>query len=154
MPRVRAAIVDDDAGGLAHTTRPEYGANGGRSLHHVLVGGFEDALEGLLHVFDNLVDDVVGADLHGFPLGGGLGAGLRAYVEGQNNGVGGAGQQYVALVDAAGAGVKDVHPGGGAVQPLQGAPDSFHAAVSVCLDDEVKLFDVSGGDLAHNAFQG
>ena len=69
------AIVDDDTGDIARAACPEDGADGGCPLHNFLVGGFKNALEGLLNVFDYLIDDVVGSDLHSLPLGGGLGAG-------------------------------------------------------------------------------
>ena len=61
-----------------------------------------------LHLVDEFVDDRVELDLHALALGELTALALDLDVEAEHDGVGGAGQQDVGLVDRAGGGVDEL----------------------------------------------
>ena len=104
---VHLAVGDVAAGDGAHLGDLEGVAHLGRAQPHLADGRLEQALHGLLHVLDRVVDDGVEADLHLVALGGVRGLALRPHVEADDDRVGGGGQEHVAFADGARAGADD-----------------------------------------------
>ena len=73
----------------------------GVARDHLFELGGEEADHGLLDVLEDLVDDLVGPDLHVLEIGQLPGLAVRTDVEADDRGVGGGGQRDVVLGDAA-----------------------------------------------------
>ena len=119
----------------------------------LLEGGIEQAQHGQAHLVLQLVDDGVQANLDAFLLRQLGGLALGAHVEADDDGVGGGGQQHVALGDGADAGVDDLdaHLLGGHADQRIG--QHFDRAGDVALDDEGQVLDAGGANLLGQAFE-
>src|SRR3954452_22944486 len=101
----------------------------------------EHALHRVAQVFGDFVDDRVGADVDALALGGAFRVQERPHVEADDDRVGGRGQHYVGLVDAAGLRVDDVdrHPFLRHLREL--VLQRLQRTGDVGLEDDVELLD-------------
>src|SRR4030042_5204972 len=143
-----AAGDDADLGDLYHVA-PLRGADG-----LLLQARGQHALHGGLDVVDDVVDDVVLADLHLLAVRQVLGGRGRAHVEAHDDGAVGGGQQHVAAVDGPRAGVQDVQADFRGAELLQGVLERLHGAVHVALDDDLQLPNFPVLDLVVQGLQG
>ena len=108
----------------------------------------EQALHGVAHVVEGVVDDRVEADVDAFALGGGGRLRLRPDVEADDDGVRGRRQHDVALGDAADRRVQHVEPHLVGRQPRERIGERLDRALHVGLDDDAQLLRVAGLHLA------
>src|SRR6266496_4199974 len=105
--------------------------------------GRQHALERLVDVLDELVDDRVETDVHAFAVGQ-LARGRRGpHREADHDRAGGRRQADVALVDRAGALVEDAQADLGDVQLAQGVVDRLDRAHHVGLDHQRQLLELA-----------
>ena len=106
-PRVIVPLMHVAAGDGADAGHPEDLADLGLAGDHLFELGGEHADHGVLDVLEELVDDLVGADLDVLGLGQLPGLAVGAHVEADDRGVGRGGQLDVVLGDAADAAVHE-----------------------------------------------
>src|SRR5207245_8174272 len=94
---------------------------------------------GALDLVAQVVNDGVQSDIHALLLGERGRVALRPYAEADDDGVGGLGQQHVALVDGAHAGVNDAHLDLVGGELLECLGEHFRRASNVGLDDDGQL---------------
>src|SRR3954470_12129139 len=137
--------LGDDAAGDAADLRGFEGLFDQRLADRLLnLERVEQALHRVAQVFGDFVDDRVGADVDALALGGAFRVQERPHVEADDDRVGGRGQHYVGLVDAAGLRVDDVdrHPFLRHLREL--VLQRLQRAGDVGLEDDVELLDVAG----------
>src|SRR5437660_32447 len=124
-----------------------------RAEQHLLLLGGQQALQGGADVVEELVDDLVGPDVHTLPLAELAGAGVRTHAEADHDGVGGLGQRDVALADRPHAPAQHVDA---QVRPrhLRQRPrQRLQRALRVGLQDQAELGDVAGAGLEEQVLQ-
>ncbi len=119
---------------LPHLSRPQL-------LLHLL--RLQHPHQGRLDVFDGLVDDPVGANVHLLLLGQSLGSHRRPHVEADDHSLGGRRQHDVGFVDAAHSGEHHLHLDLGMGDVEQRFFESFHRTAHVTLDDQRKFLDLA-----------
>ena len=131
----RAHVATGDGADPRH---PEDLADLGLAGDDLLVLRREHADHRLLDVLEQLVDDLVGADLDVLGVGQLAGLAVRAHVEADDRGVGRGGQRDVVLGDAADGAVHERQLDLRAVELAQALGDRLERAVDVGLEDEVE----------------
>ena len=111
-------------------------------------------LDTALDFVDGVVDDGVESDFDFLFLGQAAGIGRRPYLEADDDGVGGGGQQDVGLGDGSHCLVDHVHVNlfGGELD--EGVGQGLDGAVHVSLDDDVELLEVAYRDAAADLLEG
>ena len=110
--------------------------NGGVAEHGLAQRRRQQSRHRLLHVVDEIVDDVVVADFDAGLLGGLARFLVGADVEADDDRAGGFRQRHVGFGDAAGAGEDDARGDFFGGELLQRADDRFDRALHVALDDQ------------------
>src|SRR5690606_11140600 len=114
----------------------------------------EHALHGVLEVVDGIVDDRVHTDIDLFLVGQGSGIVHRPYVETDDHGIGGTGQQYIGFGDGPNPLMDDVDLDLIGGQLLEGIRQGLDRTVHVPFEDDVQLLEVAQGDPSSDFVQG
>ena len=130
-----AHVATGDRADLRH---PEDLADLGFAGDLLLVLGLEHADDGLFDVFEQLVDDLVGADLDVFVVGQLAGLAVGTDVEADDRGVGGRGERDVVLGDATDGAVHEADLDLVALESTQRLGHRFERALHVGLEDQVE----------------
>src|SRR3989304_829761 len=107
----------------------------------VRIDWLEQALERLVYVLDQLVDDIVLADVHAARVGHFAGRGVHAYIETDDNRLRGDGEHNVALVDVARRSVQNLDLDLFVAQLFERIDERLNRALAVGLDDQGQLLD-------------
>src|SRR6185312_1282976 len=125
----------------------------GLAQHHFLLLGREQAFHRQLHLFDGLVDDAVGPDLHALAVGCGARVRIGTHVEADDDRARRAREQHVGFRDRADAAVDDLDLHFRRRELRQRVGQRFGRAALVGLDDDPQRGDAAGGRFGHEVFQ-
>src|SRR5690348_9108389 len=148
------ALHDATAGDDAGARDLDRGDHLDAALPDLTIRGLAQALGRALHVFGELVDDVVVADLDLGLLGSRRVGRRRLQVEDHDDGAGHAGQQKVGVAHGAHALADDLDRHDRVFDLLQRGEHGFERALRVGLDDQVQLFDLAFLGAASQVFEG
>src|SRR5690606_34846441 len=113
----------------------------------------EQTEHGVLHVVDDLVDDLVGTDLDAFFVGELTRGPVWTHVEADDRGVGGGSQLDVALGDATDAAADERDLDVVALELLEALGERFERTVDVCRDEDVERGGLAGLDLLEDVLE-
>ena len=133
------AVLDHAARDGAHGADLIGHADLGVADDHFLKLGRQHTLHGGLNFIDGIVDHPVVADVHVGTLDGCLGTGIGTDIEAHDDGTGGGGQQHVAFVDGAHAGMDHPDPDLFVGDLFQAGLHGFGGALHVGLDNQGQL---------------
>ena len=157
QPHIGAALdgaVGDAAAGDVADLRHLEDLEDHRVAEHGLADRWrEQAGHRLLHVVDEVVDDVVVADLDAGALGGLARFLVGAHVEADDRRIRRFGQPHVRLGDAADAGMQHARRHLVGAELVERAGDGFDRALHVGLDDQREILAARGLDLRHHLLE-
>ena len=108
--------------------------------------GLDHAFHGGLHVVEELIDDLVEADLDVAFLRFLADAGIRPDIEAEDDRVRSARKEDVVIADGSGASEKDADLDGIGAHLLEVVLEGLGRAVAIGLDDDVHVLDLAGVD--------
>src|SRR5688572_5199194 len=148
-----AAIGDHAPGDRPDLRYLEDLAHFGAADSHFFERRLEETGHALLDLLGDVVDHRVHADIDLLALGHVLRVAIGPYVEADDDGVRGRGEQHVRLVDSADARADDANLDLLVRQLGQRIGQHFSGALHVGLDDERKFLDAAFGDLLLERFE-
>ena len=124
------------------------------AVDHFLMNRLQHPDHGVLDFRDQLINDIVKADLHLFLLGQFLDLGIGPDVEPDDDGLGGRGQHDIGLGNRPGGRMEDADLDLRSTQFIQGLGNGLDGTLDIGLEYEVEFLDLAFLDLFIELFQG
>src|SRR5215471_5705277 len=148
------AVGDAAAGDLADLGNVEHLQDFRIAKVHLAHRRRQQAGHGLSHVVDQIVDDVVVADLDPGLVGRELRLRVGTHIEAHHHRARGAGQRHIRFGDAADARVHDTCLDLVVAEFAQSAADGLHRSLHIALDQQRELLAASLLQLLHHLLEG